>query len=68
MDAPANLIEMINNLPVIDYSKARSLQNQNTIERCPTGAIVWIDEEKGVVKGSESKKIIRKGELRMGSS
>ncbi len=61
MDAPGDLITMVNNLPVVDYSK-----NHNTmdpIQRCPTAAIVWIDEKGGVIKGRESKKIIRKGEL-----
>jgi len=60
MDAKGDLITMQNNLPVVNYSL-----NHNTkvpIERCPTGAIVWIDEKKGVIKGRESKKIIRKGE------
>ena len=66
MDAPGDLITMKNNLPVIDYS-----ENHNTpipIERCPTGAIVWWDEKLGVVKGKESKKVIRKGTRRMGIS
>jgi hypothetical protein len=57
---------MQNNLPVVDYSL-----NHNTrvpIERCPTGAIVWIDEKKGIIKGRESKKIIRKGERPIAAS
>ena len=57
-DAPA-LITMQGNLPVVDYGK-----NHNTkepIQRCPTGAIVWIDEKAGPVKGPAAKKIIRKG-------
>jgi hypothetical protein len=33
------------------------------IERCPTGAIIWIDEKKGPVKGLEAKKITRKTPL-----
>ena len=66
MDAPGDLIEMIHNLPRVHYDKPG--QSRNPIERCPTGAIVWIDESGEVVKGAESKKIIRKGELRMGSS
>jgi hypothetical protein len=33
------------------------------IERCPTGAIVWIDENKGPVKGLDAKKITRKTPL-----
>jgi Na+-translocating ferredoxin:NAD+ oxidoreductase RNF subunit RnfB len=66
MDAPGNLISMINNLPVINYS-----ENHNTqvpIQRCPTGAIVWLKDDGSVIKGKQSKKIIRKGERRMGLS
>jgi Na+-translocating ferredoxin:NAD+ oxidoreductase RNF subunit RnfB len=66
MDAPADLITMINNLPVIDYSYNHN--TQDPIQRCPTGAIVWLDEKLGVIKGRESKKIIRKGEREMGYS
>ena len=66
MDAPGDLIKMINNLPVVDYSAYG--QTPAPIDRCPTGAIVWLDPEAGVIKGSESKKIIRKGELRPGVS
>ena len=36
-------------------------RNQSPIERCPTGAIIWLDESGEIVKGRESKKIIRKG-------
>jgi len=66
MDATGSLITMEHNLPVINYS-----ENHNTqvpIQRCPTGAIVWLDEKLGVVKGKESKKIIRKSERRVGYS
>lgn len=66
LDAPGDLIKMVGNLPVVDYSK-----NHNTqvpIQRCPTGAIVWLDKEKGVIKGKESKKIIRKGAVRPGAT
>ena len=61
-DAPAGLISIVNNLAVVDYSK-NSLANRTPIERCPTGAIVWIDEKQGVVKGIEAKKITRKSPL-----
>lgn len=61
-----DLITMVHNLPVVDYTKNH--QTKVPIERCPTGAIVWIDEEEGVVKGREAKKIVRKGERRMGTS
>jgi len=66
MDAPGDLITIENNLPVVNY-----LDDHNTkdpIERCPTGAIVWLDEKNGVIKGKESRKIIRKGERKMGYS
>ncbi len=66
MDAPDNLIIMENNLPVINYSKNH--HTQVPIQRCPTGAIVWLDEERGVVKGKESKKIIRKGDRQVGAT
>ncbi len=66
LDAPGDLITMQGNLPVVDYS-----QNHNTrvpIERCPTGAIVWLDKDQGSLKGRESKKVIRKGTVRPGAT
>lgn len=66
MDAPGQLIEMLNNLPVVNYS-----ENHNTripIERCPTGAIVWWESESRFIKGKESKKVIRKSERDIGYS
>ena len=57
-DGPG-LIEMKNGLPVIDYAQQHS--TKIPIERCPTGAIVWIDEYRGPVKGPSARKIIRKG-------
>ena len=61
MDAPDGLIRMENNLPVIDYSK-NHLASPVPIERCPTGAIVWLENGKAI-KGSSAKKIIRKTPL-----
>ncbi len=66
MDAPDDLITMVHNLPVVDYSKNHD--TQEPIQRCPTGAIVWLDDEFGPVKGRESKKIIRKGDRPAGAS
>ena len=66
MDAPGNLITMENNLPVINYSENH--RTQVPIQRCPTGAIVWLDKQLGAIKGKESKKIIRKGERNPGFS
>lgn len=61
MDAPG-LITMTNNLPVVDY--ARSHATQVPIQRCPTGAIVWLDPKSGPMKGADARKVIRKGALR----
>lgn len=61
MDAPPGLIAMQDNLPVIDYSQPH--QTQIPIQRCPTGAIVWINPNGTVMKGAASKKIIRKAPL-----
>jgi electron transport complex protein RnfB len=60
MDAPGDLITMVHNLPVVHYEQNQ--QRMDPIQRCPTGAIVWLDDKKGVVKGKEAKKIVRKGE------
>lgn len=60
-DAPG-LIRIENHLAVVDYSK-NYLAKREAIGRCPTGAIVWIDEEAGPLKGIEAKKIIRRSAL-----
>lgn len=41
-DAAPGLIEMVNGLAVIDYDQFE-LQSVEAVERCPTGAIVWVD-------------------------
>lgn len=61
MDAPG-LITMVNHLPVVDYT--RSHATQVPIQRCPTGAIVWLDPKSGPVKGADARKVVRKGALR----
>jgi Na+-translocating ferredoxin:NAD+ oxidoreductase RNF subunit RnfB len=57
MDAPG-LIEMRNNLPIVDYGGHHA--TRVPIERCPSGAIVWIDAHAGPIKGLAAKKVIRK--------
>jgi Na+-translocating ferredoxin:NAD+ oxidoreductase RNF subunit RnfB len=57
MDAAPGLIRLDNNLAVIDYAK-NNLASPVAIERCPTGAIVWLDDSR-TLKGREAKKIIR---------
>lgn len=66
LDAPGELITMENNLPVINYSLNH--HNMDPIQRCPTGAIVWLDQRLGAIKGSEAKNIIRKGNRETGNS
>jgi Na+-translocating ferredoxin:NAD+ oxidoreductase RNF subunit RnfB len=66
MDAPGNLITMENGLPIVNYSENH--KTKDPIQRCPTGAIVWLDKKLGTVKGRDSKKVIRKGELPLGYS
>lgn len=61
-DAPDGVITLENNLAVIDYSR-NSLASRLAIERCPTGAIVWLDDQAGMRKGKEAIKIVRKEAL-----
>lgn len=65
VDAAPGLIRMVNNLPVIDYSK-NDLATPVAIERCPTGAIVWLEKDK-IIKGAAAKKIVRKTPLPVGT-
>jgi len=57
VDAAPGLIRLDNNLAVIDYA-GNKLASHVAIERCPTGAIVWLDGAR-IEKGREAKKIIR---------
>lgn len=60
-DAPEGLISIQNNLAVVDYSK-NQLATRLPIQRCPTGAIVWLEHNQ-VTKGAAAKRIIRKSPL-----
>lgn len=61
-DSPEGVIQIVNNLAVIDYSK-NDLASRIAIERCPTGAIVWLDEKGGAIKGADARKVARKEPL-----
>jgi len=63
-DAPEGLITIMGNLAMIDYSK-NGLASTVAIERCPTGAIVWLDKNGKVIKGADAKKITRKQPLNL---
>ncbi|GAB4297331.1 MAG: RnfABCDGE type electron transport complex subunit B [Thiohalomonadaceae bacterium] len=64
-DAPEGLISMQNELAVIDYSK-NALASRIAIERCPTGAIVWLDDKTGPQRGRDAKKVVRQEALPIG--
>jgi Na+-translocating ferredoxin:NAD+ oxidoreductase RNF subunit RnfB len=62
VDSPEGLIAIRDNLAVIDYSK-NALASRVAIERCPTGAIVWFDNQGGYQVGKDARKIVRKEAL-----
>lgn len=57
VDAAPGLVQMVHNLATIDYDK-NNLAQRDAIERCPTGAIVWLAGDH-IIKGKAAKKIIR---------
>ncbi|HHC72275.1 MAG TPA: Fe-S cluster protein [Thiotrichales bacterium] len=61
-DSPEGLIEIRDHLAVIDYRKNR-LASPVVVQRCPTGAIVWLDQVKGSIRGREAKPIVRREPL-----
>jgi len=42
LDAAAGLVSIVDGLAVVDYTRIET-ENPKAIERCPTGAIVWIE-------------------------
>ena len=65
VDSPEGLINVTDNLAVIDYSKNK-LASRVAIERCPTGAIVWLDADGTASKGRDARPVIRKTALPVG--
>ena len=63
-DAAEGLIAMQDRLPVVDYSK-NDLADVAAIQRCPTGAIVWLGDD-GVVKGEKAAVVEREEPLPVG--
>ncbi len=64
-DAPAGVVRMIDNLAVVDYEK-NALATREAIERCPTGAILWLESRKEAIKGRQAKRIARQSPLPLG--
>jgi hypothetical protein len=56
------VVHIERNLAVVDYAK-NGRATRAAIERCPTGAIVWIDPKAGALKGLEAKTITRRSAL-----
>ena len=50
------------NLARVDYAK-HALATKDVIQRCPTGAIVWLSESGVSCKGMEAKPVARKTAL-----
>ena len=65
VDAPGEMVVMQNNLAVVDPELVKDAK-PDIIQRCPTGAIVWVEEDEKIVKGKQAKKIVRKTPLPMG--
>ena len=63
-DAPG-YVSIENHLPVVDY-QAPGITDE-PIQRCPTGAIVWLSDD-GPVRGREAGKILRKRPLPMAAT
>jgi Na+-translocating ferredoxin:NAD+ oxidoreductase RNF subunit RnfB len=61
-DAPAGVITMIDNLPVVNYEKNHNVRA--AIDRCPTGAIVWFDEHGTPATGRAAHKVLRRSARR----
>ncbi len=61
-DSPEGLINITDNLAKIAYTK-NSLASKVAIERCPTGAIVWLEKDGRAIKGRDARKIVRKEAL-----
>ncbi len=61
MDGPG-LITMRDNLPVVDYTRDHS--TRVPIERCPTGAILWLSADEGPQRGAAAHPIPGREPLR----
>ena len=62
VDAAPGLIQISNNLAQVDYSR-NHLASIDAIQRCATGAIVWMDKDNNITKGKQAKVIIREEPL-----
>jgi len=61
-EAVPGLMKLDRNLAAINYD-LNTWAQRKTIDRCPTGAIVWFDNPNRAVKGAAAKKILRNEHL-----
>jgi Na+-translocating ferredoxin:NAD+ oxidoreductase RNF subunit RnfB len=59
VDAPG-VVSMVDGLAVVDHA---AVPAREAIERCPTGAIVWLDPDGRTVKGRAARRVVRKTPL-----
>lgn len=62
VDAGPDLMRLENNLATVDYS-LNVQATKRSIDRCPTGAIVWFENPNLSVKGAAARKILRQQPL-----
>lgn len=67
-DAP-DVVSIDHNLACVDHA-TRSGEStwRAAIERCPTGAIVWVDEDQGDIKGREAARVFRESARRQATT
>lgn len=64
-DAAPGLVQMIENLAVVNYD-LNDRAAPEAIQRCPTGAIVWLHGRRGAVRGRQARPVIRHSALPLG--
>lgn len=63
MDAPAGTVTMARGLPLLDTAALRRASDaaaREAIERCPTGAIVWITDAGEEIRGRAARPVVRR--------
>ncbi len=60
LDAPDH-VRMVGNLPVVNYDRGNL--SPLATQRCPTGAILWLDDDLGPIKGRAAAPVLRRTPL-----
>ncbi len=64
-DAPAGVVQIVENLARVDF-RVNDQTSLKIIQRCPTGAIVWLGGRELPLKGAQAKHIVRHDPLPIG--